>query len=145
MVRLGEMTQDARGNRKKPRHDVDAQPYVPMQIDATRLSDQERQKLLRLKACFRCKKTGHFSKDCPSKPKNPKGKQKRLIKPRPCARTAETGEEEEPSDKEDQVEEADDLPPAYAKKDLMAAIKKMKIEDRKELLDQCALNSDQDF
>jgi hypothetical protein len=37
------------------------------------------------------------------------------------------------------------LPSAYAKKDLMAAIKKMKIEDREELLDQCALDSDQDF
>jgi hypothetical protein len=117
-----------------------------MQIDATRLSDQERQKLLRAKACFQCKKTGHFSKDCPSKPKAPKGKQKGAPRPRPHARTAETGEEgEDSSDKEDQTEEVNDSPPAYAKKDLMAAIKKMKIEDRKELLDQCALDSDQDF
>jgi hypothetical protein len=117
-----------------------------MQIDATRLSNQERQKLLRQKACFRCKKTGHFSKDCPSKPKNPKGKQKGPTRPRPHARTAETGEEEEESsDKEDQTKEVNDSPPAYTKKDLMAAIKKMKIEDREELLDQCALDLDQDF
>ena len=143
--RLGEMTQDAKGNRKKPRQDIDTRPYVPMQIDATKLSDQERQKLLRMKACFRCKKTGHFSKDCPSKPKAPKGKQKGASKPRQRARTAETGEEEESSGKEDQTEEVNDSPPAYAKKDLMAAIKKMKIEDREELLDQCALDSDQDF
>ena len=117
-----------------------------MQIDATRLSNQERQKLLRQKACFRCKKTGHFSKDCPSKPKNPKGKQKGLMRPRPHTRMAETGEDEEgSSDKEDQTEEVNDLPPDYAKKDLMAAIKKMKIEDCEELLDQCALDLEQDF
>jgi hypothetical protein len=140
------MTQDAKGNRKKPRQDIDTRPYVPMQIDATRMSDQERQKLLRMKACFRCKKTGHFSKDCPTKPKNPKGKQKGTPKPRPRARMAETGEEgEESSDKEDQTGEVNDSPPAYATKDLMAAIKKMKVEDREELLDQCALDSDQDF
>jgi len=143
--RLGEMTQDAKGYRKRPRQDVDPRPYVAMQVDAVRMSDQERQKLLRQKACFRCKKTGHFSKDCPSKPKGPKGKQKGPMKPKPRARAAETGEEEEPSDKEDQTEEINDSPPAYAKKDLMAAIKKMKIEDREELLDQCALDSDQDF
>jgi hypothetical protein len=141
------MSQDAKGNRRKPRQDIDTRPYVPMQIDATRLSDQECQKLLRQRACFRCKKTGHFSKDCPSKPKNPKGKQKGASKPRSHARTVETGEDEEEgqSDKGDQTEEVNDLPPAYAKKDLMAAIKKMKIEDREELLDQCALDSDQDF
>jgi hypothetical protein len=90
---------------------------------------------------------GHFSKDCPSKLKNSKGKQKGMSKPRSHARTVETGEEEEEgqSDKGDQTEEVNDLPPAYAKKDLMAAIKKMKIEDCEELLDQCALDSDQDF
>jgi hypothetical protein len=140
------MTQDAKGNRKKLRQDIDTRPYVPMQIDATRLSDQEHQKLLRQKACFQCKKTGHFSKDCPSKPKNPKGKQKEASRPRPCARMAKTGEEgEESSNKEDQTEEVNDSHPAYAKKDLMAAIKKMKIEDHEELLDQYALDSDQDF
>jgi hypothetical protein len=116
-----------------------------MQIDVTRLSDQEQQKLLRQKACFQCKKTGHFSKDCPSKPKNPKGKQKGLLRPRPYARMAKTGEGEESSDKKDQTEEVNNSPPAYAKKDLMAAIKKMKIEDYKELLDKCALDLDQDF
>jgi hypothetical protein len=118
-----------------------------MQIDATRLSNQECQKLLRMKACFCCKKTGHFLKDCPSKPKNPKGKQKGTSRPKSHARMAETGEEEEEghSDKDEQMEEVNDSPPAYAKKDLMAAIKKMKIEDCEELLDQCALDLDQDF
>jgi hypothetical protein len=118
-----------------------------MQIDSTRLSDQEHQKLLRAKACFRCKKTGHFSKDCPTKPKNPKGKQKGSSRPKPRARAAETGEEEdeEQSDKEDQSEEVNDSPLAYAKKDLVVAIKKLKIEDCEELLDQCALDLDQEF
>ena len=58
---------------------------------------------------------------------------------------AETGEGGESSEKEEQTEEVTESPPAYAKRDLMAAIKKMKIEDREELLDQCALDSDQDF
>jgi len=38
-----------------------------------------------------------------------------------------------------------DAPPAYSKKDLMAAIKKLSMEDRDDLLDSAALDFDQDF
>jgi hypothetical protein len=65
-------------------------------------------------------------------------KTKSPVRPRPCVRTADTGGEEGDDEGERSPdEETKDLPPAYAKKDLMAAIKKMKIEDREELLDQC--------
>jgi len=40
---------------------------------------------------------------------------------------------------------AADAPPAYSRRSLAAAIKKLSMEDRKELLDMVALNSDQDF
>jgi Zinc knuckle len=118
-----------------------------MQVDTARMSNKEHQKLLKERACFRCKKTGHFSKDCLLKPKGAfKGKQRAPVRPRPRVRTADTGGEEGDNKREQSPdEETKDLPPAYAKKDLMAAIKKMKIEDCKELLDQCALDSDQDF
>jgi len=36
-------------------------------------------------------------------------------------------------------------PSAYSKKDLMAAIKKLSMEDRDNLLDSAALDFDQDF
>jgi Zinc knuckle len=118
-----------------------------MQVDAARMSDKEHQKLLKERACFRCKKTGHFLKDCPLKPKGGfKGKQRAPVRPRPHIRAADTGGEEGDDEGERSPdEETKDLPPAYVKKDLMAAIKKMKIEDREELLDQCALDLDQDF
>ena len=99
--RLGEMSKDAKSYRKKPREDIDTRPYVAMQVDAVRMSDQERQRLLKSKACFRCKKTGHFSKDCPTKQKGSlKGKQRAPFKARPRARAAETGEEDGESNKD---------------------------------------------
>jgi Retrotransposon gag protein/Zinc knuckle len=145
--RLGEMSRDAKSYQKKPREDIDPRPYISMQVDAARMSNKEHQKLLKERACFRCKKTGHFLKDCLLKPKGTfKGKQRSSMKPRPRVRTADTGREEGDNEGEPSPdEEIKDLPPAYAKKDLMAAIKKMKTEDCEELLDQCALDSDQDF
>jgi len=38
-----------------------------------------------------------------------------------------------------------DAPPAYSKKDLMAAIKKLSMEDCDDLLDTVALDFNQDF
>jgi len=48
-------------------------------------------------------------------------------------------EEEEKTSKEM------DTPPAYSKKNLMAAIKKLSMEDCDDLLDTVALNFNQDF
>jgi Zinc knuckle len=141
------MSRDARSQQRKPREDVDPHPYVSMQVDTARMSNKECQKLFQDRACFRCKKTGHFSKDCPLKPKGVfQGKQRAPVKSRPRVRTADTGGEEGDNEGEGSPDkETKDLPPAYAKKDLIAAIKKIKIEDCEELLDQCALDSDQDF
>jgi Retrotransposon gag protein/Zinc knuckle len=144
--RLGEMSRDVRTQQRKPREDVDPRPYVSMQVDAARMSDKECQKLFKERACFRCKKTGHFSKDCLLKLKGGfKGKQRAPVRSRPCVRAADTGEEGDDKGERSPNKETKDLPPAYAKRDLMAAIKKMKIEDCEELLDQCALDLDQDF
>jgi len=52
------------------------------------------------------------------------------------------------SDEEEEEEETSkemDAPPAYSKKNLMAAIKKLSIEDRDDLLDTVALDFNQDF
>ena len=38
-----------------------------MDVDA--MSMEERNELMKKGACFRCKKTGHLSKDCPTKNK----------------------------------------------------------------------------
>jgi len=38
-----------------------------------------------------------------------------------------------------------DAPPTYSKKNLMAVIKKLSMEDRDDLLDTVALDFDQDF
>jgi hypothetical protein len=38
-----------------------------------------------------------------------------------------------------------DAPPAYMKKNLMTATKKLSIDEREDLLDSMALKSDQDF
>jgi len=55
---------------------------------------------------------------------------------------------EEVSSEEEEEKETSkemDAPPAYSKKNLMAAIKKLSMEDRDELLDTVALDFDQDF
>jgi len=52
------------------------------------------------------------------------------------------------SDEEEEEEEASketDVPPAYSRKSLMAAIKKLSMEDCDDLLDTVALDFDQDF
>jgi hypothetical protein len=89
--------------------------------------------------------------NCPRNPKRKgKGKDKRKgqkTRTRPRARVAGTSatikEEQSEGEEEASKEEA---PSAYTKKkDLMAAIKKMSTEEREDLLDAAALDSDQDF
>jgi hypothetical protein len=40
-----------------------------MDIDFTQMSQDEKERLMKSKSCFRCKKQGHMSKDCPSRQK----------------------------------------------------------------------------
>jgi hypothetical protein len=54
----------------------------------------------------------------------------------------ESKEEEEEAEKDKKVK---DVPPAYMKKNLMTAIKKLSVDEREDLMDSMALKSDQDF
>src|SRR6267142_329342 len=153
--RLEDLAQDTRSKGRKPSTDVDPRPYHPMQLDAAkmrRMSDEERKKLIAAGKCFGCKQPGHLYRDCEERPKcKGKGKQRTpRVRPKPKARTAEASAsiEEVSSDSEEegtQTSKKVDAPPAYSKKDLMAAIKKLSMEDRDDLLDSAALNFDQDF
>jgi hypothetical protein len=55
-----------------------------------------------------------------------------------------TIEEEQSDDKEEERKEKDALP-AYMKKNIMAAIKKLSVNKQEDLLDSVALDSNQDF
>jgi hypothetical protein len=149
------MAEDARKGNKRPPGDVDHRPYVPMQVDAAkiqRLSDEERQRLRNEGKCFGCESDKHMYANCPRNPKRRrKGKDKQKgqkTHTRPRARAAGTSAtiEEEQSEEEEEEASKEKAPPAYTKKkDLMAAIKKMSTEEREDLLDAAALDSDQDF
>src|SRR6267142_175903 len=140
---------------KKPSTDVDPRPYYPMQLDAAkmqRMPEEEHKKLIATGRCFGCKQTAHLYRDCEDRPKHKgKGKQRTpKIQPKPRVRTADASAsiKEVSSDskaEEEKTSKETDAPPAYSKKNLMAAIKKLSMEDRDDLLDTVALNFDQDF
>ena len=46
------------------------------------LSEKEKTALMKIGACFRCKKTGHLSRDCPDKNKNNGGQQAQVQAPK---------------------------------------------------------------
>jgi len=48
-------------------------------------------------------------------------------------------------EEEEETRTTADTPPAYSRRSLAAAIKKLSIQDQEDLLDTVALNSDQDF
>ena len=50
-----------------------------MQIDATRLSDEERQRYFKEGRCFVCSARGHISKECPKRKKRPFQNQRTTI------------------------------------------------------------------
>src|SRR6266850_2431054 len=117
-----------------------------------RMSEEERKKLIAAGKCFGCKQTGHLYRDCEERPKcKGKGKQRTpKIQPKPRVQTADASAsiKEVSSDSEEEETKASketDAPPAYSKKNLMAAIKKLSMEDRDDLLDTMALDFNQDF
>jgi hypothetical protein len=134
---------------------VDPHPYDPMQLDAAwiqKLSDEECKKLLKEKKCFYCKKPGHMFANCKEKPKTKdkgKGRMKRHCPgPRVCTASMTSDLEEESKEEEEEAEKdkkVKDVPPAYMKKNLMTAIKKLSVDEREDLMDSMALKSDQDF
>ena len=117
-----------------------------MEVDAIktgRLSDEEKAKLLKEGRCFRCKKMGHLSRNCPDK-KDTKGKA--VDKPRsgggqftkPKARATVINEDEEEERQEDQPEEDDEAPPSYTNKGVKEFIRTMKLDEREALLEMLA-------
>ena len=121
-----------------------------MQLDAAkmqRMSEEEHKKLIAAGKCFRCKQTGHLYRDCEERPKHKgKGRQRTpRVRPKPRARTAETSASIEEVSSDSEEEGTVDAPPAYSKNDLMAAIKKLSMEDHDDLLDSAALDFNQDF
>src|SRR6267142_1394711 len=119
--RLEDLAQDAKKQGKKPSTDVDPCPYYPMQLDTAklqRMSEEERQKLMKAGRCFGCKDTGHQYRECPERPKcQDKNKQETpKPRPKPRARAADTSVSiEEMTSKEEEEEErtsvAADTPP----------------------------------
>jgi hypothetical protein len=89
--------------------------------------------------------------NCKKRPKSKgkgKGKMKRCyLGPRACAASATSDPEEESKEEEEpgKKDKAKDVPPAYMKKNLMTAIKKLSVDEREDLMETMALNSDQDF
>jgi hypothetical protein len=148
-LQLEDLAQDAKKSGKRPASDIDPRPWVPMQLDAVktrRMTDEEWAKLVEEGRCFGCKEKGHLYANCEKRPKR-KGKGKgRQPNTRPRARAADATPsiEEVPSEGEDEAKEAE-APPAYTKKNIMTAIKKLSMEEREDLLDTMALESDQDF
>jgi len=146
---LEDLAQDAGKQGKKPSRDVDPHPYYPMQLDAAkiqRMSDKECQKLMKAGRCFGCKETGHRYIKCPERPKRQdKNKQET---PKPQVQVADTlpfVEETTSKEEEEETSTTADTPPAYSRRSLVAAIKKLSMQDHGDLLDMMAPDSDQDF
>jgi hypothetical protein len=51
-------------HKEKKERDPDA-----MDVDFTQMSQDERERLMKSESCFKCKKQGHMSKDCPLRQK----------------------------------------------------------------------------
>ena len=74
--RMGQalMNLDNRGNKPQRKNREEKDPNA-MDTSIGALREKEKTALMKIGACFRCKKTGHLSRDCPDKNKNNGGQQ----------------------------------------------------------------------
>jgi hypothetical protein len=96
---------------KKKERDPDA-----MDVDFTQMSQDEREHLMKSGSCFRCKKQGHMSKDCPSRQKS-------------SIQEAKVETEQPKQEKK----KAKDNPPSYDS--LLKQINACSMEDRQKILE----------
>jgi hypothetical protein len=122
-----------------------------MEVDAAKtqgLSLEEHNKLIKVGKCFYCKKEGHLFQECPTQSKDRKGKKREMHCPqRPRARAAEASGSSQIKEIDDQPLDAnveEENPPAYTKKDVLAAIKAMKTHEHDELIKTLTMDGDLD-
>ena len=73
------MNLDNRGQKPQRRNREEKDPNA-MDTSIGALTEKEKTALMKIGACFRCKKTGHLSRDCPDKNKNSGGQQAQVPK-----------------------------------------------------------------
>jgi hypothetical protein len=88
-----------------------------MDVDFTQMTPDEKERLLRSGSCFKCKKQGHMSKDCPMRQKSSIWEAK--------VKTSEKLKQEKKKEKEG--------PPSYDS--LLKQINACSMEDRQKILE----------
>jgi hypothetical protein len=88
-----------------------------MNVDFTQMTPDEKERLMRSGSCFRCKKQGHMSKDCPTRQKSSIREAKVEASPKPNQPKKEKKEE----------------PPSYDS--LLKQINACSMEDRQKILE----------
>ena len=73
--RMGQALMNLDNRGKKPQRRNDEKDPNAMDTLIGALTEKERTALMKIGACFRCKKTGHLSRDCPDKNKTYGGQQ----------------------------------------------------------------------
>ena len=69
------------GGKKFPKKEWKETDPNAMDTSIGALTEEERTKLMKIGACFRCRKTGHLSRDCPDKNKGTKSGGQQLGQP----------------------------------------------------------------
>ena len=75
------MNLDNRGKKPQRKNGEEKDPNT-MDTSIGALTEKEKTALMKIGACFRCKKTGHLSRDCPDKNKNNGGQQAQVQVPK---------------------------------------------------------------
>ncbi len=110
-------------NPKQKKRDPDA-----MDINFTQLNSEEKEQLMKTGSCFRCKKQGHRSRECPSR-------RKTLI----CEATSEPTTESSTS--KGKAKETNDDPPSYDS--LLKKINTCSMQDRQKILEVFSQDGDE--